>query len=159
VVRVLTNVNTLTEGVDVPEARTCILARSFGHVGGYLQAAGRVLRAAPGKESAVVVDLTGATIRHGLPTTDRTYSLSGRAISGGAAFGGGGQAPEFSQSVRGVELVQVSGSPMPTATIEREANKVDARAERERLATVVASMGLRPAVADILFAQRFGGSR
>ena len=41
---------------------------------------GRVLRAAPGKTRAVVVDLTGASHEHGLPETDRQYSLQGKAI-------------------------------------------------------------------------------
>jgi DNA repair protein RadD len=50
VVRVVVNVNTMTEGIDVPEARTIILARAFGHVGGYLQVAGRGLR--PAKDKA-----------------------------------------------------------------------------------------------------------
>jgi len=78
--RVLTNVNVLTEGIDVPAARTCILARTFGHVSSYLQAVGRVLRPHPEKPHAVVIDLTGATLSHGYPTEDRRYSLTGKAI-------------------------------------------------------------------------------
>lgn len=104
-VKVLTNVYALTEGVDVPEARTVILARSFGHVGSYLQAVGRVLRPAKDKPDAILVDLTGTSIKHGLPTQDREYSLGARPISGEApereAVSGGG----FEQRVRGMELV------------------------------------------------------
>lgn len=77
---VLCNVYTLTEGVDVPEASCCILARGCGHPGMYLQCIGRVLRAAPGKARAVVVDLRGAVHEHGLPEADRDYSLEGSAI-------------------------------------------------------------------------------
>jgi superfamily II DNA or RNA helicase len=76
----LTNVYALTEGVDVPAASVCVLARGCGHAGAYLQMVGRVLRPAPGKQQALLLDLSGSTYQHGLPTIDREYSLSGRAI-------------------------------------------------------------------------------
>lgn len=79
-VRILTNVYALTEGVDVPSARVCILARNFDHVSPYLQATGRVLRPAPGKGDAIIIDLVGATLRHGFPTEDRSYALTGEGI-------------------------------------------------------------------------------
>lgn len=78
--RAIWNCNTMTEGVDVPAARCVILARSFRHVGSYLQAAGRVLRPHPDKPHAILIDLTGATLAHGMPTEDREYSLDGEGI-------------------------------------------------------------------------------
>lgn len=78
--RALTNVYALTEGVDVPAARTVILARGCQHVGMYLQIVGRVLRPHPEKPDAILVDLTGATLQHGLPTEDREFGLSGEGI-------------------------------------------------------------------------------
>lgn len=81
----LCSVYTLTEGVDLPAAAVCVLARNVGTTGQYLQMVGRVLRPAPGKAEAVIVDLTGATLTHGLPTADRSYSLDGKAIRGSAA--------------------------------------------------------------------------
>lgn len=78
--RVLANVFTLTEGVDVPAARVCILARGCTHVTPFLQMVGRVLRPYPGKLDAILIDLTGATLKHGLPTEDRKYSLTGKGI-------------------------------------------------------------------------------
>lgn len=78
--QVLTNVYALTEGVDVPAARCCLLARGCQHITPFLQMAGRVLRPAQGKADAILVDLTGATLRHGLPTEDRIYSLDGEGI-------------------------------------------------------------------------------
>lgn len=80
-VRVLTSVQTLTEGVDVPEASVALSCRPFQHASGMIQAFGRVLRPFPGKERALCIDMTGATHRLGLPTDDRQYSLTGRAIS------------------------------------------------------------------------------
>lgn len=79
-VRVLWSVNALTEGVDVPEARCGIFAQAFQKAGRYMQAGGRLLRAFPGKEHAIIIDLTGATLIHGLPTEDREYSLDGAGM-------------------------------------------------------------------------------
>jgi superfamily II DNA or RNA helicase len=78
---VLCNVYALTEGVDVPEASCCIVARGCGHPGMWLQMAGRVLRPAPGKTHATVIDLRGVVHRHGLPEADRVWSLEGKAIT------------------------------------------------------------------------------
>lgn len=77
---IVTNVFVLTEGWDDPQTDCLVLARGCTHGGTYLQMVGRVLRAAPGKQRAVVVDLTGASHEHGLPETDRQYSLEGKAI-------------------------------------------------------------------------------
>jgi DNA repair protein RadD len=78
--RVLTNVNIMTEGLDLPSVETVILGRAFRHVSAYLQAVGRVLRPAPGKSNAICIDLTGASYQHGLPTENRAYSLEGEGI-------------------------------------------------------------------------------
>ena len=77
---VLTNVYALTEGVDVPAASHCIVARGCGHVGMWLQMIGRVLRASPGKERAVVSDLRGSVHRLKLPEFAHKWSLTGKAI-------------------------------------------------------------------------------
>ncbi len=93
--RVLSTVNTMTEGVNIEEARTALLGKSFDFIGGYLQGTGRVLRPHEGKEDAIIIDLTGASLRHGSPTQDREYSLTGRAISGPShGVGGGGVAAD-----------------------------------------------------------------
>ncbi len=78
--QVLFNVYVFTEGTDVPAAATILLARACSHVSIYLQIAGRALRPAPGKTSAKLIDLTGASLLHGLPLEDREYSLEGSGI-------------------------------------------------------------------------------
>ena len=80
VVRVLTNVYVLTEGTDLPMAEVCILARGAGSAGMLIQMVGRVLRPAPGKTSALLIDLRGVTHLHGYPEDERTYSLTGRGM-------------------------------------------------------------------------------
>ncbi len=78
--RVLWNVYVLTEGFDDPGIQCVILARKFGHVGQYIQATGRGLRPAPGKDCLRLIDLCGNWIEHGIPTEDRSYSLTGKPI-------------------------------------------------------------------------------
>lgn len=78
--RVLVNVNVLTEGFDAPETSACILARGCGSPGMYLQIVGRVLRPAPGKTDALLIDLRGVSHVHGAPDAEREYSLHGAGI-------------------------------------------------------------------------------
>jgi DNA repair protein RadD len=55
----------LTEGWDMPEVGCCVLARPTRKMGLYRQMVGRVLRPAPGKHNAIVIDHSGALFRHG----------------------------------------------------------------------------------------------
>jgi superfamily II DNA or RNA helicase len=82
-VRVVASCGVLTEGFDCPAAGVAILARRFGHAGAFLQAAGRILRPAPGKTEATLIDLCGSVHVHGTPDMDRSYSLTGEAIRAG----------------------------------------------------------------------------
>jgi len=64
-VQVVTNCLVLTEGWDQPDVSCCILARPTKHMGLYRQMVGRVLRPAPGKADALVLDHAGSTHQHG----------------------------------------------------------------------------------------------
>lgn len=75
------SIGVLTEGWDSPSVAVCILARKPQHTGLYLQMVGRVLRPSPGKRHATLIDLCGSVHDHGPPDAERTYSLTGRAIS------------------------------------------------------------------------------
>jgi len=61
----VTNCMVLTEGWDMPEVGAVILARPTKKMGLYRQMIGRVLRPAPGKTDAIVLDHSGAVFRHG----------------------------------------------------------------------------------------------
>jgi DNA repair protein RadD len=63
--KVICNCMVLTEGWDMPEVSCCILARPTKKMGLYRQMVGRVLRPAPDKTSAIVLDHSGAVFRHG----------------------------------------------------------------------------------------------
>lgn len=77
-IRVLSNVELFGEGFDVPAAEVAILLRPTQSLGLHLQQVGRVLRPAPGKESAIILDHAGNCLRHGLPDDDREWTLEGR---------------------------------------------------------------------------------
>lgn len=78
---IVTNVNLLTEGVDIPELEVCILARPTLSTSLYIQIVGRVLRPclATGKTFARIHDHVGAMLIHGLPDLDREYTLKAAA--------------------------------------------------------------------------------
>ncbi len=78
--RALVSVRLLAEGVDVPNAQTCVFASGCASVASYLQKVGRVLRAAPGKVEAIVLDCVGSVHEHGLPDEPREFSLEGKPI-------------------------------------------------------------------------------
>ena len=79
-VRMLSNVYVMTEGTDLPMASVCILARGAGTAGAFLQMVGRILRPAPRKTGALLIDLQGISHVHGMPEDERLFRLEGKAI-------------------------------------------------------------------------------
>lgn len=77
-IKVLSAVDLFQEGLDVPGAEVAIILRPTQSLGMYLQMVGRVLRAAPGKGQAIILDHAGCALKHGLPDEDREWSLEGR---------------------------------------------------------------------------------
>ena len=75
---VLVNVETLTEGVDVPDADAALILRPTRSLALWLQMAGRVLRPADGKDHGLVLDATDNHRRLDLPDADREWSLKPR---------------------------------------------------------------------------------
>jgi superfamily II DNA or RNA helicase len=66
-VEVICNCAVLTEGFDCPDMGALVLARPTKSLGLFRQMVGRVLRAAPGKTDAIILDHAGAVYEHGLP--------------------------------------------------------------------------------------------
>jgi len=73
-------VHALSEGIDVPDAQVGILAQRCESMSLYINSVGRILRSAPGKREAHLIDLTGASLRHGNPCTDHDFSLFGAGV-------------------------------------------------------------------------------
>ena len=63
--RIITSVNILTNGFDYPPLDCLVMARPTESTGLFLQAIGRVLRIHPGKEKALLIDLTTNTDKFG----------------------------------------------------------------------------------------------
>jgi DNA repair protein RadD len=78
VLKVLTSCDIISEGTDIPSVTGAMLLRPTDSLGLHLQQVGRVLRPCPGKPHAIVNDHVGNTLRHGLPTDPREWSLEGR---------------------------------------------------------------------------------
>jgi superfamily II DNA or RNA helicase len=84
----------ISEGFDVPVVTAAILLRPTQSLGLHLQQIGRVLRPAPGKERAIVIDHVGNVahwrkkdwqINHGRAEDHRVWSLDGREKEKGEA--------------------------------------------------------------------------
>ncbi len=74
---VLTSVDVISEGFDLPCIETAILLRPTESLGLHLQQIGRSLRPMPGKKNAIILDHVGNCLRHGLAEEERAWSLKG----------------------------------------------------------------------------------
>ncbi len=72
---ILTSVDIVSEGTNIPIVETAILLRPTQSLAIYLQQVGRILRKYPGKEFALVIDCVGNVSTHGMPQKDREWSL------------------------------------------------------------------------------------
>lgn len=77
-IRVIINVSVATEGFDLPDAGCVILLRPTLSLALYLQMVGRGLRPKPDDGDCVILDLSGNSLRHGLPEEERQWSLRPR---------------------------------------------------------------------------------
>jgi DNA repair protein RadD len=72
----VTNAMVLTEGWDSPDVSCLVLARPTRSLGLFRQMVGRVLRPAPGKTNALILDHAGASFTHGLVEDPIEWTLS-----------------------------------------------------------------------------------
>ena len=77
-IRVLTSVDVVSEGFDLPAIEVAIMLRPTCSLALWLQQTGRALRTFDGKDYAIILDHAGNAARHGLPDEDREWSLEGR---------------------------------------------------------------------------------
>ncbi len=66
-IHVLTNVDMVSEGFDLPDIEVLILAKKTSSFPAFRQWCGRVLRPSPGKKEAHIVDHCGNVVEHGMP--------------------------------------------------------------------------------------------
>ena len=73
-IKILTNVDLIGEGFDVPDCECCILLRPTQSLSLYIQQSTRCLRP-NGNKKAIIIDFVGNVFRHGMPTENREWSL------------------------------------------------------------------------------------
>lgn len=167
----LTNVHVLTEGFDVPDVDTVILARGIDHPSTFLQISGRATRTAPGKSHGVLVDLFGVVHEHGWPTSNREYSLSGTPISKNTdkplwqcKFCGmvyrdrpsNGKCPACGKTLPKPKALVVKERRVERLRKDAEMSKEQREAELERLKRVAKFKGYSPGWAWHVWNGRFG---
>ena len=76
-IKVLCNVDLISEGFDVPDCSCAILLRPTKSLTLYIQQSMRCMRYQEGKR-AVIIDHVGNYSRHGLPDQDREWTLKGQ---------------------------------------------------------------------------------
>lgn len=117
--QVLVTVDVVSEGFDCPGAAVAILLRPTQSEGLYLQQVGRVLRPAPGKAAATVLDHVGNVHRHGFPDDLRDWSLDDRLRTGK----GGPPAP----CIRTCETCFAAFAPAPQCPVCGTPSKLSTR--------------------------------
>ena len=118
--QVLVTVDVVSEGFDCPGAAVAILLRPTQSEGLYLQQVGRVLRPAPGKAAAIVLDHVGNVHRHGFPDDVRPWSLDDARQRTGK---GGPPAP----CVRTCEVCFAAFAPQPICPVCGTPSKLSTR--------------------------------
>jgi DNA repair protein RadD len=77
-IRVLSNVGLFGEGVDVPQLRGVLILRPTTSMAMHRQIVGRSLRVAEGKPNAIIIDMSGNWLRHGMPDDICEWDLGDR---------------------------------------------------------------------------------
>lgn len=83
-IQILTNVDIIGEGFDVPDCSTVIMLRPTQSLSLFIQQSMRGMRYRPDKTS-IIIDHVDNVRRHGLPDTKRTWSLEGSKKSSSQA--------------------------------------------------------------------------
>lgn len=108
-----------TEGVDIPELGCLVIARPTKSLGLHRQMIGRVMRPAPGKTSALVLDHAGNYHEHGSMLDEIEWSLSGPARRPSAAEPVRTCKECFAVLLPGVDACQECGAVYAPARAER----------------------------------------
>ena len=118
--QVLVTVDVVSEGFDCPGAAVAILLRPTQSEGLYLQQVGRVLRPAPGKAAAIILDHVGNVHRHGFPDDVRPWTIDDARQRTGK---GGPPAP----AVRTCETCFAAFKPQPICPVCGTPSKLSTR--------------------------------
>lgn len=130
-VKILANVNIVTEGFDLPAIEAVMLVRPTKSLSLYLQMVGRGLRPAEGKDRAIILDHADCVAVHGFPEQDRIWTLKGwktaderdvpvkkmkfKDLSTGEMF----DPRELPDHITEIELIEVDGDEFRKAELDK----------------------------------------
>jgi DNA repair protein RadD len=126
--QVLVSCDLISEGFDLPAIEVGICLRPTQSLSLWLQQSGRVLRPFPGKTHAILFDHAGNTLRHGLPTERRAWSLAGitETLKRAQPRAGLRTCPAcFAVSISGSTFCRSCGKPFPAVPRKVEEQKGD----------------------------------
>jgi DNA repair protein RadD len=141
-VQILVTVDVVSEGFDIPAASCAILLRPTQSLGLFLQQVGRVLRPAPGKSEALILDHVGNVHRHGFPDDAREWSLADGVRRGkrGSAAPTVRTCPSCYAAFKPAPICPVCGHQQPTAKprvmrqVDGELQELRRESVRQRIA-------------------------
>lgn len=76
-IKIITNIDIISEGVDIPDCSTVIMLRPTQSLSLFIQQSMRGMRYQPNKTS-IIIDHVDNVSRHGLPDDEREWSLKGK---------------------------------------------------------------------------------
>jgi superfamily II DNA or RNA helicase len=179
-VDVVCNCAVLTEGWDPPEASCLILARPTKSLGLFRQMSGRILRPAPGKIDAIILDHAGSVFAHGFPDDEIIWTLHEDRRAENIAHAARGQlhaqtlttCPECCavrlegqpcpacgwHHVRTPRLVEVSAGELGQVSPDRSVQPIpqDQQSFHQQLAWIAKQRGYKPGWVAHKYKQRFG---
>lgn len=162
--RVLSNVAILAEGFDVKAVQVMILARPTRSLTRFIQMAGRVLRKAPGKTRAVILDHSDTCERLGYPTDDLPLELDDGKPKTSSPGAKKEKLPKLCTSCKFLKPAGVHKCPMCGFAPERQSEIEVGEGELKKLARKAKGKSMTPAektqfFAELLTIQRERGYR
>jgi DNA repair protein RadD len=155
----VTNAMVLTEGWDQPSVSCLILARPTKSLGLFRQMIGRVLRPAPGKTEALVLDHAGATFAHGFAEDAIEWELSKDRKAENRAHasrGGSAEAPGLTTCPE-CAAVRMEGKPCGACGWRPQSKAQSIEIDDGDLARVERDRSVRPNTYDDKYKAEFHG--
>jgi DNA repair protein RadD len=155
-IELVTNALVLTEGWDFPAASCIVMARPTKSLGLYRQMVGRVLRPAPGKADALILDHAGAVFAHGFPDDPITWTLREDRRAENTAHGARGKAgrPSLTDCPE-CHAVRFEGQPCPVCHWRPRPKAAPVKVADGELAAVGHDRVARPITYDFAARRRF----
>lgn len=129
IIKIITNVDLISEGFDVPDMDAVILLRPTHSTCLFIQQAMRCMRSDPNNpdKKAIIIDHVGNVYRHGLPDEEREWSLASRKKKAAASEIKIRQCPKCYQVHKPAPICPLCGHKYETAP--REELKVKEKGE------------------------------